>query len=155
MKFHIGQLRNLLGNSIRRTKIINIPHKFSVLYNEIRSWPPRQRCVAQTFYNRRQLQIKQNKVLVLDHSTTKHACALVCKLLWWFANERLTISRKSNWRTRLRFLNGNEVELLNDKNRLFKPFYSYCDIFELSLAKVTAPKATEKKRNEVEKRFTD
>ena len=68
------------------------------------------------------------------------------QLLWWFANERLTISRKSNWRTRLRFLNGNEVELLIDKNPLFKPFYSYCDISDVFLAKLTAPKAKEKKR---------
>ena len=39
------------------------------------------------------------------------------------------------------------MELLDDKNHLFKPFYSYCDISDVSLAKMTAPKAKEKKRN--------
>ena len=150
VKYHIGELRNILGTSVRCTKQGNIPRCSEQLYHEIRSWPPRERIVAQTFFERRCNQEKNQKILKLDRSSSKNACSLVCKLLWWFDHERLKISTKSGWRERLIFLAlDGERQMPNhttQKTRFFKPFYSFCDISEVILKPNTAPRATGRKR---------
>ena len=155
VKYHIGELRNVLGTAVRRTKKINIPHSYETLYHELRSWPSRRRNVAQTFYERRSTQVKRKKIPLLDRSSTKDACSLVCKILWWFENDRLVISRRSDWRNRIRFLNESEEYLAtNDicsKPRLFKPFYAFCDISQVCLEETKKPKTKGKKLYEVER----
>ena len=150
MKCQIGQLRNVLGTSVKCTNKGTIPIRSEKLYHELCSWPSRERIVASTFFERLSVQVKKKKITAMSYSSTKDAWSLVCKLLWWFDHERLTISRKSGWRERMRFLNPkNDTVTTDDRKQkwiLFKPFYSYCDISKVSLAKRKAPKVSTKKR---------
>ena len=150
LKYQIRELQNILGTSVRCTRTGTITLGSAKVYDEIRSWGSRERNVARTFFNRRADQVKKKRTIPLDNSSTKDACSLVTKLLWWFEEERLTISRKSRWEERLIFLVPESDRAmttdLKPKTPLFKRFYSYCDISKVRLTKRTSPKATGKKR---------
>ena len=73
MKCQIGQLRNVLGTSVKCTNKGTIPIRSEKLYHELCSWPSRERIVASTFFERLSVQVKKKKITAMSYSSTKDA----------------------------------------------------------------------------------
>ena len=109
------------------------------VFDCLKTYPARQRIIHSVFYDRLKTAAKQGLVQRPSNRTMREMCSLVTKMMWWLSSSRLIVSKKSQWRERVRFLQCSDGEAMHPRLfkrpvPLFAEFYGFCDISMATLA---------------------